>query len=262
MLKENLGKIKNEEIGYAKVKVKEEESLLKIAICEYEKEHIEELEKVLGNVKGNKNIQVETFLSSSLFLNTLEKREELPDIIFLDIEMPEIDGITIGKKLQKISSDSYIIFTTAHPEYAVKGYEARAFRYILKPFSEEVISKVLFDVSQELGKNKKLMLQSDGKEHIIPLKDIIYICAEDKYTILYTKQQHYIERISLNSYEKLLSSYGFYRIHRKYIVNFFHHKGIENGRVHLTNNVRISISRRKEKEYHKELLQHLEKELI
>ena len=85
MLKENLGKIKNEEIGYAKVKVKEEESLLKIAICEDEKEHIEELEKVLGNVKGNKNIQVETFLSSSLFLNTLEKREELPDIIFLDI---------------------------------------------------------------------------------------------------------------------------------------------------------------------------------
>lgn len=260
MLRNSLNNLRDEEIGY--VKITNQKPVLKIAICEDEKEHMEQLKEILCKVKGSKNIQVETFLSSNVFLNTLKERESLPDIVFMDIEMPEIDGITIGKKLQSISSDSYLIFVTAHPEYAVKGYEARAFRYLLKPFSEEIISKTLFEVSQELSKKKKMILQSDGKEHMIELKDIIYICAEDKYTILYTKQQYYIERISLNSYEKILAPYGFYRVHRKYIVNFSHHRGIENGKVYLTNNVCIPISRRREKEYHKELLQHLEKELI
>lgn len=90
----------------------------------------------------------------------------------------------------------------------------------------------------------------------------MYISAEDKYTVLYTRKHHYIERISLNEYEKLLASYGFYRTHRKYIMNLQYHKGMGEGKVYLADDSSIPISRRREKGYHKALLQQLEKELI
>lgn len=258
MLRNSLNKIECEEVRY--IKILDGESTLKVAICDDENHHIQELKKIIHSI--NNKTQVQTFLSVTSFLETLKNGEQLPNVIFLDIEMPEMDGITLGKKIQNISTDIFIIFATSHPEYAMKGYEARAFRYILKPFSEEVISKILFDIKEEERKKKKIILQSDGKDIVITLQDILYICAEDKYTVLYTKEHHCIERISLNEYEELLLPYGFYRVHRKYIVNFFYCKRMEKGKVYLTNDVSVPISRRREKEYRKELLRYLEMELI
>lgn len=262
MLKERTSMAENEKTKSAKIT--DWVPVLKIAICDDEKSTIDSLENLLFHIKGDRNIQVETFLSSPEFFYALEERdeEELPDIVFLDIAMPEMDGIVVGKKIHSISGEIYTVFITAHPEYAVSGYEARAFRYILKPFSEKAISKVLIEITKELSKRKKLMIQGDGKEYMINLRDIIYICAEDKYTIIYTKKQHYIDRMSLNDYEKLLLPYGFYRIHRKYIVNFLHHKGMEKSKVCLTNDISVPISRRREQAYRKELLYSLEKDLI
>lgn len=233
---------------------------LKIAICDDEKRYSEELRKIVGKI--NPDIEVKTYCSPTDFLEFIEKEEKIPNIIFLDIEMPEMDGITLAKKLKNMGYDSYVIFTTAHAEYAVKGYEARAFRYLLKPFSEEMISRVLLEISGELNKIKKILLQSSSTEEVIPLKDVIYISAEDKYTVLYTKDKYCLGRISLSNYEKMLIPYGFYRIHRKYIINFQHYKGMENGNVYLTNGKSVPISRRREKKFHKELLQYLEKELV
>ena len=260
MLKENLSNLKD--VASGDIHITDAEPVLRIAVCDDEKAHMEELGKILCNIKGKCDIHVESFLSPHNFLNSLREGEALPDIIFLDIEMQELDGITLGKEIHNLSPDSYVIFLTAHPEYAVRGYEARAFRYLLKPSSEEVIANVLLEVNQERCKKKKLLLQCDGKEHVIPLKDIMYIGAEDKYTVLYTRKHRYIERISLNEYEKLLVDYGFYRVHRKYIVNFAYHKGMEKGKVYLPDDISIPICRRREKEYHKALLQYLEKELI
>lgn len=262
MLKEKVSMAENKITR--SVKIADWVPVIKIAICDDEKSTIDSLENLLHHIKGNRTLQVETFLSSTEFFHALEERdeEELPDMVFLDIAMPEIDGIALGKKIHSISTEIYTVFITAHPEYAVSGYEARAFRYILKPFSEEVISKVLMEIAKDLSRQKKLMIQSDGKECIIRLRDIIYICAEDKYTVIYTKKQHYIDRMSLNDYEKLLLPYGFYRIHRKYIVNLLHHRGMEKNKVCLTNGISIPISRRKEQAYRKELLYSLEKDLI
>lgn len=239
-------------------------SILRVAICDDEKEHVNSLKEVLLRVKGDREVEIETFFSSKDFLQVLKKRERetLPDIVFLDIEMPEIDGILLGKKMQNLYEDIYLVFITAYPEYAVRGYEARAFRYILKPFSEKTISNILLEISKELSKRKKLIVQENGIEYVIPLSEIIYICAEDKYTVIYTRNRYYIDYLSLKYYEKMLLTYGFYRTHRKYIVNLFHHKGMGKGSIYLTGDICIPISRRRENAYHEELLQNLERNLI
>lgn len=239
-------------------------SVLRVAICDDEREHVYSLREMLLRIKGDKEIKIEPFFSSENLLQALEKRDRafLPDIIFLDIEMPEIDGILVGKRMRKLYADIYLVFITAYSEYAVRGYEARAFRYILKPFSEVTIADILFEIGRERSKRKKLIIQENGEENIIPLDEIIYICAEDKYTVLYTKSRHHIERLSLNHYEKLLLPYGFYRVHRKYIVNLIHHKGMTKGNIYLTGDICIPVSRRRENAYHEELLRNLERDLI
>lgn len=75
--------------------------------------------------------------------------QPMPELIFLDVVMDEKDGIELGKELRKLAPDSYLIFITAHPEYAIKGYEARAFRYILKPLTSEKVQEVLAEVRKE-----------------------------------------------------------------------------------------------------------------
>lgn len=256
--------IMSEEKEISGTKVTDCVSTLRIAICDDETEDVDSLKQILMHSRGEQKIEIETYLSSKKFLQVLEEKdkESLPDIVFLDIEMPEIDGIFIAKKIRNLPADIYIVFITVHPEYAINGYETRAFRYVLKPLSENTITSILLDITRELSKKKRLIIKNNRSEYLIPLDEIVFICAEDKYTILYTKSHHYIDRLTLKNYEDLLSPYGFYRVHRKYIVNLLHHIGMEKGHICLTGNVRIPISRRKENEYHKELLQNLERNLI
>lgn len=94
------------------------------------------------------------------------------------------------------------------------------------------------------------------------LSEIIYLSSEDKYSILYTQDNHYIDRTSLNDYETLLGVYGFCRIHRKHIVNLSYHKSMGKGKIVLTDDTVLPVSRRREAAYRAALLQHLEEELL
>lgn len=239
---------------------------LNVMICDDEKEHVFHLQQLLEQLQEEIGLEIATDNSPEKLIQQLEDWAKcgkvLPDVIFLDIRMPEVDGISFGKALRNIAPDIYVVFTTAYREYAVEGYEARAFRYLLKPLTKEMIHKVLIEIQRDMGRKKKLVLKLSGEERMLDLYDILYLSAEDKYTILYTADGYYVDRTSLNDYESLLSPYGFYRIHRKYIVNFYHHKSMEKGFVTLSKGTRLPISRRRAKAYYEELLQGVEKELL
>lgn len=239
---------------------------LNFAICDDDEMQLEELSNIIRQTAPEEMIQIGLFPTADALLADLEQKknlgERLPDVIFTDIKMPGMDGISFGKKIAHFSPDICLIFITAYAEYAVQGYEAKAFRYLLKPILPDDITPLLFEIMQERGKRKKLCLETPEHKWLLPLQDIMYISAEDKYTIVYTQAEHYIDRTSLNDYEQLLKPYGFYRIHRKYIVNPAYHKGIGKGKICLTNNLELPISRRKQSAYYTELLHHLEKELL
>lgn len=155
-----------------------------------------------------------------------------PDLIFLDIQMPKINGFEM---LELIDEPPAVIFTTAFDEYAIKAFEAHAVDYLLKPFSKERFDKAL---QKWLGQQRRevspaLMLQEEvrqpeertrivvregGNIRIIPVNDITYLEAYDDYVKIYTGKEMFLKKKTLSFYEKNLDPEQFVRIHRSYII--------------------------------------------
>lgn len=166
-------------------------------------------------------------------------QEKNVDIIFLDINMPSMDGMTLGKILSKFQLKPKIIFITAYENYAVEAFSIDAFDYILKPYSEDRIKltlkklekiKVIQNTQEEkpeqlqenLEENydtKKLTLWKGNKMYVIPLNKISYIEACERESKVYTPENVYIARQKISDLDKKLTKYNFFRSHRSYIVN-------------------------------------------
>ncbi len=167
---------------------------------------------------------------------------EQPDIVFLDIEMPEVDGFQV---VENIETDTfpYIIFVTAFSEYAIKAFEAEAIDYIHKPYNEERIAKTLERIqrleeknnksSQELKENIQSVIQKvnrdkyqdrfivkeSGKYFLVPKDDIYWFEADGNYLRIVTENKKYFVRHTLSGMEEYLDPELFYRVSRSTIVN-------------------------------------------
>ena len=239
---------------------------LSFSICDDNNEHIEEIKNTISKLGESHQVKVDSYTTAGELLQGLERAKatdkSLPNFVLVDIELPDIDGIELGKKIKELYPQIVLVFITSYVEYAVKGYEAKADRYLLKPISLKDIEGMVQDYLREQTKVKRLILKDKEQEHLIFVKDIMYISAEDKCTILYTDNNKYIDYKSLNDYEKLLGDYGFFRIHRKYLINMYHHRSLSKGFVTLSNDVVLPLSRRREVQYREKLLKMLEKDLL
>ena len=199
----------------------ENQGRIHICLCEDNEEHLKRLSDAVKYVAAQKgwDISLTLFLSADEMLAALESEQECenvyPDVIFADIEMPGTNGIELGKRISRMLPDCYFIFITAFEEYAIHGYEARAYRYLLKPITAETVSQTMEQILLEKERNKSLLLKDQGLEVHVSLNDIIYISAEDKYTIFHSKEASYFDKISLKECENLLSKYGFVLVRRK-----------------------------------------------
>ncbi len=239
---------------------------LTIFICEDIKEHSTRVVDICEHLSQDYAIEWESFSTAESLKIRLEqiqkKGERFPDVILMDVELPGMDGITFGKQLKEINPDIFLVFVTAYIEYAVKGYEANAFRYLLKPLSVDVMRSLIVDIQTEYKKKKKLIVKTKDGEIMVSLQELLYISAEDKYTVLYTKKQHFISDYSLKKYEEQLQTQGFVRIHRKYLVNLHHHQGIQSGKVVLSNGAMLPISKKRMSEYQKQLFRYLGEDIV
>lgn len=239
---------------------------LSFSVCDDNKEHLEEIKNTINKLSDKHSVEVSLYSMAGELMESLEKaktcNEPLPNFVLIDIELLDTDGIELGKKIKELYPEICLVFVTSYIEYAVKGYEAKADRYLLKPIKLEDIESLVRDFLQEQNKIKRIIVKDKEQEHLIFIKDIMYISAEDKYTILYTENNRYFDYKSLKDYEELLIDYGFYRIHRKYLINMYHHKSLKKGFVTLSNDVVLPISRRKESKYRENLLKTLERDLL
>ncbi len=185
--------------------------------------------------------------------------EKKPDLIFLDVQMPKLNGFEV---LELLSDPPAIIFTTAFDEYAVKAFDANAQDYLLKPFLferfEQAYHRVKLrtvptvqkeDVTFSHPDEKKRIVIKDGEKiTIVFTTDVIYIEAYDDYVKIFTSDGRYLKKQTMSFYEKNLPPDLFVRIHRSRIVAIDSIQSIEsaeNGRyqVLLTNGVRLPVSR-------------------
>ncbi|WP_074016914.1 LytR/AlgR family response regulator transcription factor [Fusobacterium massiliense] len=184
----------------------------------------EELKYFLNEEKEIKLI--EEFESPLDTLNFLEKNKI--DVVFLDINMPDMNGINLGKIISKIYPEVKIIFITAYKDYAVDAFEVKAFDYLLKPYSEERIRNLLKSlvstksVDNILNRNtslKKITINMDEKIYVLSLSDVDYIEANEKETLIFANKKRYVSKIKISKWEEMLEGYNFYRCHRSYIIN-------------------------------------------
>ncbi|MDQ3049718.1 MAG: LytTR family transcriptional regulator DNA-binding domain-containing protein [Bacteroidota bacterium] len=160
----------------------------------------------------------------------------LPDLVFLDIQMPKISGLEL---LELLDEPPAIIFTTAFDEYAIKAFEANAIDYLLKPFSSERFEKAIARWSEQrqnatlpglhnqLIKNlpapvvpvHRIVVKSGHNIRIIPLEEVLYIEAYDDYIKIHIKNDCFLKKQTMQQTEQLLDDKKFIRVHRSYIVN-------------------------------------------
>jgi two-component system LytT family response regulator len=160
--------------------------------------------------------------------------EHKPDLVFLDVQMPKLDGFEV---LQLIGTDVAVIFVTAFDQYAMKAFDAHAVDYLLKPFSLDRFEKALERARRRLGEKmppavelasaarppqqylQRIVVKDGARVHVIPTDRLDYAEAQDDYVELHSQGKSYLKQQTISSLESTLDPERFVRIHRSILVN-------------------------------------------
>ncbi|MGN6419671.1 MAG: LytR/AlgR family response regulator transcription factor [Pseudobacter sp.] len=165
-------------------------------------------------------------------------QQHQPDLIFLDVQMPKINGFEM---LELLDAPPGVIFTTAFDEYALKAFENNAVDYLLKPFSQERFDKALHkwldqrsqqpaaateptgtllqEVAAGSPQNQRIVVKTGSKIRIIPIQEVLYLEADDDYVKVHTAAGSFLKNKTMSHFEQTLDGKQFVRTHRSYIVN-------------------------------------------
>jgi two-component system LytT family response regulator len=186
---------------------------------------------------------LESYVNKTPFLqlagkysSAVQAMKELPDLLFLDIQMPELNGLEFSKM---VDSRTRIVFTTAFGQYAIDGYRVNALDYLLKPISYvdflQAANKALqwFELVQKPEEIDSIFVKSDYKLVQVDLKKIMYIEGLKDYIKIYTEDapKPILSLMSMKAMEELLPSSRFIRVHRSFIVQKDKIRVIDRGRI-------------------------------
>ncbi len=215
----------------------------KIAICDDSKEDGELVAEIVRRWSKSMGEQTEpdVFSSSESFLFSYAQKSDY-DILLLDIEMPETDGVTLAKQIRRRNETIQIIFTTGYSDYISEGYEVAALHYLLKPVKEEKLSEVLSRAADKLKKNERFILieQPDGMIRL-PLREISYIDVRRNYVTFHAKRDYAVKK-TLSEIETLLDE-RFFRAGRSTLINLSFVSRVTRSDVYLTDGSRVPIPR-------------------
>lgn len=187
-------------------------------------------------IRTYSNIKIEGEFEDGIEVLKYIQQNEV-DVIFLDINIPSLNGVILAQNISKFSKKPDIVFITAYKEYAVEAFEIEAFDYLLKPYHEEriisMLKKLELKHSKEnyLEKTKnnienKINLHENEKIIVVSLDNIYYCEAKDRVTHVFTKDGEYTANMSITEFYEGLPKDKFFKSHRSYIVNIIKIKEI------------------------------------
>ena len=187
-------------------------------------------------------VAVTTFPSAEAFLFA-EKEAQNCDMILLDIEMGEMDGVELAKRIRARDETVQLIFITGYPDFIAEGYEVSALHYLMKPVPSDKLFSVLSRAAGNIKKAEKcLHVVYDRQTDVVPLSRILYIEAQRQYVVIHTNDKIYRMKSSLVDTEDKLDEY-FFKCQRSFLVNLRYVVRIKNDCVVLKNDIEIPISR-------------------
>lgn len=227
--------------------------MIRIAIVEDEKNSSDLLVNYLEKYSNDKNIRfdVKTFFSCNQILNNYNNNF---DIIFMDIELPDGNGLETIRKIREVDKNVIVVFVTNMAQYAVKGYEVRAFDFIVKPVTSYNFYIKLDNILNlfEQKKDDEIWISNKDGKMRLNISSIYYIEVIQHMCIYHTKEGNFKATGSLNNIEKTLSKYNFSLCNRCYLVNLRYVTSVKKGFV-LINNEELIISRAKQASFMKDL---------
>jgi DNA-binding LytR/AlgR family response regulator len=195
--------------------------------------------------------------STRILLEALQElRQTEVDLLFLDINLPDLNGIELLKSLK---NPPKVIFTTAYSEFALEGFELQITDFLLKPYSFDRFVKAIQKVLQEIETEKKLqewsaakesdvlVIKADRKIYRLPFEEVLLLQAYGDYVKIQTTSKQLVPKETLNKLEQLLPEDQFIRIHRSYIIALSKVEYVEGNMVHIGDkNIPVGKSFREE----------------
>ena len=158
--------------------------------------------------------------------------EHRPDLLFLDIQMPKLDGFEV---LELLDRKPYVVFVTAYDEYAIRAFQVHAIDYLLKPFTPARFAEVVAHAEEMVRRGapagvsaaaasvrrplQRIAFKDGPTIDVVPVQRIDYIEAQDDYVHVWARGQKHVKQQPLGDLEALLDPARFIRVHRSYIVN-------------------------------------------
>lgn len=217
--------------------------MLQIAVCDDEKSMGEYLKQLIERGLKEENDCSVTVFSSGIEL--LEKGKDF-DIFFLDINLKDISGIDMARRLRK-ETEAVIVFVTALKEYVFDAFDIQAFQYLFKPVDEKQFFQVLDKALMECRLKKQsepLVIRVNGIYQNIPKENILYAENEARKIVLHLKDEQISFYAKMSELEGVLGE-QFFRCHRGYLVNFNAVKGYDTGNIQLKNGEVILMAKQK-----------------
>ncbi len=218
---------------------------IKIGICDDEQIQIDNVKKLVRNWADESNfcVKIQEFLSGESFIFHYEDDKNF-DILLLDIEMGEINGVELAKKIRLENENVQIVFITGFADFMAEGYEVSALHYLMKPVSYDKLSEVLKKAVSLLNKQEKYILLDNIKVNPAEIMFVEAFAHNCQVTMLSEEKIKIARKISSLESELNDEKLGFIRCHRSYLVGIRHIKKISKTEIILDNNSVIPLSRR------------------
>lgn len=235
--------------------------MFRIAVCDDEAYFRNQEKKLIEQYMRNRgwDCQAELYASGKKLLE--RAYTDLPyDVIFLDINMEEMDGLQTAEKIRGLSESVCIVFVTAYITYAPEGYKVGAVRYLLKEETglENALKECLDTITERLNKEEAVCEFEfrNGKKKI-PTDAILYVESRLHKVIFFVREdgvKEYSRYDRLDAVEEELRQYGFCRVHQSFLVNMKYAKSVERYKVTLENGTEVGISKKYYKDVEKEYI--------
>ena len=228
----------------------------KIAICDDEQNQIEYITSIVASWSTHEEhgCEIRTFTSAEAFLFEYEE-DKAYDILLLDVEMKNMNGIELAKRIRNDNNRAEIIFITSHFEFVGEGYEVDALHYLIKPISTEKLTQVLTKAAEKISiEPPSVVISCEGETVKLYESDILYAESFLHYIVIHTKDKAYKIKENISVFESRVSD-DFYRIHRSYLVALKHITRISRTSVNI-GNTELPLSRGKYDDINRAFIEH------
>ena len=230
---------------------------MRIAICDDEAIFLSDLEQKIYKIISKLDCEVIPFSSAEELLAASGSF----DLIFLDIEMGGMDGMSAARQIREKDFGIPIVFLTSHTEMALEGYEVNAFRFLKKPVEDDKLKQTLQDVQLMKASHKGVMIKSGGEEIVVTPSEVLFLESDNNNVRIITTEGSYTTRLKLSEAIDIFNRINdtIRKVHRCSAVNLDHVARLKDREAILDDGSMIAISRSCFTEFKNALYEHVKK---